>query len=412
MSPIETSSFTEELLSIPAMVIRGGTSKGVFLLASDLPSDRALWDAFLIALFGASDARQIDGLGGAMPTTSKCCIVAPSSRPDADVDYTFAQIGIGEEKVYWDFNCGNLTPSVGTFALMTGMVPAAAGTTPVRIYQTNTRMLLLVEVPTDGDGRPLMDGPMTIAGVSGSAAPVLTDFSAAVGASLGGGLFPTGSRVDVLTVPGVGEVSCSIVDLANMCVFFGAQEAGLSGFEMLEKGPEVVGTFTAIRQAAQRLLGVDHAKTTPWPVSVAPRAPYVTLSGETLEREGYDFAVRFAGIQPMRDTMHEAFPGTASCCTAVAAVANGTIVNELYSTAHSHPGDIVAIGHPSGTMLVEAAVHDDDDGGCVVDRVTVARTVRPIMKGEAFVRRSDFVRLSGSLASDAVGRTVGVPVSA
>lgn len=173
-----------ELLSIPTMLIRGGTSRGVYLLESDLPSDRTLWGPFLIALFGARDARQLDGLGGAMPTTSKCCIVGPSTHPEADVDYTFAQVGIGEPKVYWDFNCGNLTPGVGTFAVLKGLVPARPGTTRVRINQTNTGMLLGVDVPTGDDGSPLMDGPLEIAGVSGTGAPVLTDFSATVGASM------------------------------------------------------------------------------------------------------------------------------------------------------------------------------------------------------------------------------------
>jgi hypothetical protein len=386
------SALTDELWSIPAMVIRGGTSKGVYLLESDLPADRRLWDPLLIALFGASDARQIDGLGGSMPTTSKCCIVGPSSRPDVDVDYTFAQIGIGEERIYWDFNCGNLTPAVGTFALLTGLVPAEPGKTTVRIYQTNTQMLLRVEVPTNSEGRPLMDGPLEIAGVSGTAAPVLTDFSATVGASLGGDLFPTGNRMDVLAVPGVGDVRCSIVDLANMCVFFRADDAGLSGFEMLERGAEIVPTFVAIRQAAQQLLSVDSQKTTPWPTSVAAPSPYRTLSGQELESDAYDIAVRFAGIQPMRDTIHEAFPGTASCCIATAAVARGTVVNELYAR-REHRDDTVAIGHPSGVMLIEASVHEAP-GRCVVDRVMVARTVRPIMQGDAFVRRSDVARLS------------------
>lgn len=401
-----TATASGELLSIPAMVIRGGTSKGIYLLASDLPEDRTMWGPFLIALFGASDARQIDGLGGAMPTTSKCCIVGPSRRPDADVDYTFAQIGIGEEKVYWDFNCGNLTPGVATFAILRGLVPAVPGTTRVRIHQTNTRMLLAVEVPTSADGSPLMDGSLEIAGVTGSGAPVLTDFSATVGASLGGALFPTGNRRDVLKVAGIGELTCSIVDLANMCVFFRAEEAGLSGLEMPEQGPQVVGTFVAVREAAQQLLGVDPEKTTPWPVSVTSPRTYTTYSGCLLTADACDFAVRFAGIQPMRDTLHEAYPGTASCCTGVAAVAEGTVVHHLYA-ARQRDDDTVVIGHPSGAMLVEARVRDED-GRCEVERATFGRTVRPIMQGEAYVRRSDLARLASALGPETPTRH-GVP---
>jgi 2-methylaconitate cis-trans-isomerase PrpF len=401
-----TATSSGEMLSVPAMVIRGGTSRGVYLLESDLPADRSLWGPFLIALFGARDVRQLDGLGGAMPTTSKCCIVGPSSRTDADVDYTFAQVGIGEPKVYWDFNCGNLTPSVGTFALLKGLVPAVPEMTRVRIFQTNTRMPLAVEVPTGPDGSPLADGPLRIAGVSGTGPEVLTDFSATVGASLGGPLFPTGRRVDVLSVPGVGEVTCSILDLANMCVFFRASEAGLTGYEPLDRGPSVVPTFIAVREAAQRLLGIPHEKTTPWPVAVAPPAAYPTVGGGTLAAGAYDFATRFGGIQPMRDTLHEAYPGTASCCTAVAAVAAGTVVNELYA-ARPHTGDTVLIGHPSGVMRVEARVSETPDG-CVVERATFARTTRPIMQGEAFVRRSDLAALTEELSPSEFTRS-GVP---
>lgn len=405
---VTTATASGELLSIRAMVIRGGTSKGVYLLESDLPEDRTLWGPFLIALFGARDATQIDGLGGSRPTTSKCCIIGPGTA-GADVNYTFAQVGIGESKVYWDFNCGNLTPGVGVFAILAGLVEPRPGTTRVAVYQTNTRMMLGIEVPADSSGAPIMDGAFTIAGVTGSAAPVLTDFAATTGASLGGGLFPSGNRADVLSVPGVGELTCSIVDLANMCVFFRAAEAGLDGYEMLERGPDIYGTFAAARQAAQRLLGVDPAKTTPWPVCIADPRPTVTLSGQALGTADFDFCVRFAGIQPMRDTLHEAFPGTASACTGVAAVTEGTVVNGIYAARGQHDG-LVAIGHPSGVMRVEAAVHEKA-GQLVVDRATLARTVRPIMRGEAFVRRSDLLALAGSLREAEPTRS-SVPVPA
>jgi 2-methylaconitate cis-trans-isomerase PrpF len=400
-----TGMMTGEMVSLPATVIRGGTSKGVFLRGRDLPADRSLWGPYLIDMFGARDVRQIDGIGGAMPTTSKCCIVEVSEREDADVDYTFAQVGIGEERVYWDFNCGNLTPSVGTFAILAGLVPATPGRTGVRVYQTNTRMLLTLDVPTAQDGSPLVAGDFEMAGVTGAGAPVTTDFSRAIGASLGGGLFPTGNRTDVVSVPGVGDVTCSVLDLANMCVFFRAEDAGLTGFEMPADGPRVAERFHEVRRAAQDLLGVDHAKTTPWPVAVsAPRAFELYNGGGALDAGDYDFAVRFAGIQPMRDTLHEAFPGTASCCTAVAAVAEGTLVHELY--AGRKPGSVL-IAHPSGVSVVEAAAHDEGTE-CVVDSVRIARTVRPIMRGEVFVRKAEIERLCSVVPATDATRS-GVP---
>ncbi len=390
------SVLTRELESLPTWIIRGGTSKGVFLRARDLPEDRSLWGPYLIDLFGARDVRQIDGIGGAVPTTSKCCIVEVSDRDDADVDYTFAQIGIGEERVYWDFNCGNLTPSVGTFAILAGLVTARPGQTDVRIYQTNTRMLLTVHVPTDADGTPLVAGDYEMAGVNGSGAAVMTDFSRATGASLGGGLFPTGRRTDVIDVEGVGPVTCSIVDLANMCVFVRAEDIGLTGLETVAEGPTATPVMHAVRQAAQKLLGVDPAKTTPWPVVFSPARPYDRHNGGSLEATDYDFAVRFGGIQPMQDTLHEAFPGTASCCTAVAAVTSGTVVSALYPAIR--PGEVL-IGHPSGVSVIEAAAHDAN-GEPVIDFVRLGRTVRPIMRGEVFVRKDEIARLVEAIPAD------------
>ncbi|HET8588259.1 MAG TPA: PrpF domain-containing protein [Nakamurella sp.] len=405
-----------EMLSVPAMIIRGGTSKGVFLRGRDLPDDTSLWGPYLIDMFGARDVRQIDGIGGAVPTTSKCCIVESSTRDDTDVDYTFAQVGIGEERVYWDFNCGNLTPAVGTFAILAGLVEPRPGMTTVRIYQTNTKIPIDVTVPTTGDGSPLVAGDYRIAGVSNTGAAVMTDFSRATGASLGRGLFPTGRRTDRLTIPGLGEVRCTIVDLANMCVFFRAEDTGMTGTEMPERGPELVGTFTAIRRAAQDLLGVDPSKTTPWPVAVgAPRPFSLYGSGRTLGAEECDFTVRFAGIQPMRDTMHEAFPGTASACTAVAAVTAGTVVNTVYA-ALPHTDDTVRLAHPSGVSVVHAAVSDGAADGddvldrCTVDHVRMGRTVRPIMRGEVLVRRDEVERLCDALRTADPTRS-GVPTA-
>jgi len=402
---VTTASLSRELLSIPTTILRGGTSKGVYLLESDMPEDRSLWGPFLIALFGARDATQINGLGGARPTTSKCCIVGPSSRSDADVDYTFAQVGIGEAKVYWDFNCGNLTPAVGVFAILAGLVEPKPGVTNVSVYQTNTRMILGIEIPTDDDGVPLTDGTGVSAGVTGTGAAALTNFSRTVGASLGGDLFPTGNRTDVISVPGIGDLTCTIVDLANMCVFYRAEEADLTGLEMQDRAAEVAAASHAVRKAAQGLLGVDPAKTVPWPVSVAPRRSYTMLNGELLDAQDYDFAVRFAGIQSMLDTLHEAFPGTASCCTAIAAVTSGTVVNELYGSGREQGA--VSIGHPSGVLRIGAAVHEED-GRVVVDQATFDRTTRPIMRGESYVRRSDLDTIVAEIAKDEPTRA-GVP---
>jgi len=226
----------DHLASIPGTYIRGGTSKGLHVLESSMPADRTLWGPMIISMFGAGDPRQIDGIGGAQPTTSKCCIVGPSRHPLADVDYTFAQVGIAEEEVQWDINCGNLTASVGVFAILSGLVAPASPVTRVRVYQTNTRSLVEIHVPFGAGGMPV-EGDLAIGGVPGSGAAVGIDFSKTSGATLKRGVLPTGRRRDVLDVPGIGRIECSIVDLANMCVFFRARDLGLTGYEMPHRRP-------------------------------------------------------------------------------------------------------------------------------------------------------------------------------
>jgi len=402
----EDDMFGDEMLMIPATILRGGTSKGVYLLEDDLPDDRSLWGPYLLELFGSQSVRQIGGLGGGDSTTSKCCIIGRASDPEIDVNYTFAQVGIGEERVYWDMNCGNLSSSVGTFAVMAGLVPAEAPVTTVRAYQTNTRRMLRIEVPV-GDRGLLVDGPLAIGGVPGTGAPVQVDFSGTVGASLDRGLFPTGHRVDTLHVDGVGELECSIVDLANMCIFFRAEDVGATGYEGVVDGPRLHPTYEAIRIAAQRALGLPIDSSTPWPVSVAAPRDYQATKGDIISVDDYDVAVRFIAIPSMLDTMHQAFPGTAASCVSVAASASGTVVNAVYEKSGRDRDGEVAIGHPSGVMRIGTQI-SEQDGMLSVERVTTARTVRPIMRGEAYLRASEVLRLTAALPADSPTRS-GVP---
>jgi 2-methylaconitate cis-trans-isomerase PrpF len=385
----------KEQFAIPATIIRGGTSRGVFLLEKDLPEDRTLWGPYLIELFGSRSGRQIDGLGGADPTTSKCCIIGPNADPAVDITYTFAQVGIGEQKVYWDMNCGNLSASVGTFAILSGLVEAVQPVTTVRVYQSNTRRILKVEVPVGEDG-PLVDGDLEIGGVPGTGAAVKIDFAETVGASIGRGLFPTGNRIDTIDVAGHGPLEVSIVDLANMCVFFRAGDLGYSGLEGTDQGHRLAPVFDEVRYATQALLGIPRGGSTPWPVSIAASADYPSSLGDSVVEGGsFDLTARFAGIPSMGDRMHQAFPGTGASCLAVAAVTAGTIVNEVYSvsTSSAHREGIVRFGHPTGVMEIEAG-SSEIDGEVVVDRASSARTVRLIMEGKAYLRASEIERLT------------------
>ena len=161
----------EKVYKLPVTLLRGGTSKGVYLLEKDLPANRKQWDALLLRLMGSPDKKQIDGLGGSQSVTSKVAILRKSDRPDADVDYTFAQVSVDKAVVSYGGNCGNISSGVGPFAIEKKLVPVLEGMTLVRIYNTNTGKVIQEEVPTR-DGQVQYDGDFRIAGVPGTAAPL------------------------------------------------------------------------------------------------------------------------------------------------------------------------------------------------------------------------------------------------
>ena len=217
-----------------AAFIRGGTSKALVFHASDLPADRAQWDAIFLAAMGSPDrhGRQLDGMGGGVSSLSKVCVVAPSSVPDADVDYTFAQVQIRDARVDYSGNCGNMSSAIGPFCVDEGLVAPPPGSTTalVRIHNTNTRKLIHASFPV-ADGRSVERGDLAIPGVEGTGAPVRLDFISPGGASTGR-LLPTGRVLDTLDVPGMGAVRASLVDAANACVFVAASDLGLAGTEL------------------------------------------------------------------------------------------------------------------------------------------------------------------------------------
>ena len=220
----------KKTLRLPVSILRGGTSKGVYILETDLPEDRAEWEPLLLRLMGSPDKKQIDGLGGSQSVTSKVAIIKRSARPDADVDYTFAQVSVDKPLVSYKGNCGNISSGVGPFAIEKGLVAPAGDVTSVRIYNTNTDKLIVADVRTP-HGTVAYEGDFAIAGVPGEASPIRLKFVNPAG-TLGKGLLPTGSAVDVLEVPGFGKVEASIVDAANPLVFVRAEDLGLNGREL------------------------------------------------------------------------------------------------------------------------------------------------------------------------------------
>ncbi|BCV23076.1 2-methylaconitate cis-trans isomerase PrpF family protein [Moorella sp. Hama-1] len=375
-----------EMLRIKCAILRGGTSKGIFLHENDLPRDPALRDRVVLAIFGSPDVRQIDGLGGADPLTSKLAIIGPSSRPDADVDYTFGQVSIKEPLIDYSGNCGNISSAVGPFAIDEGLVRAKEPVTRVRIYNTNTGKIIVAEVPVK-DGKAAVTGDYLIDGVPGTGAKIMLDFAGTAGAATGK-LLPTGRPVDVLDVPGHGPLEVSLVDAANPMVFVRAADLDLKGIETpaeVDGNPEMLELLEKIRALGACAMGLaatpeDASRRIPaFPMLafVAPPRDYHSFTNQKLIKAGeVDFVSRLMFMQ----VMHKTYAGTGTTCTGAAAAIPGTIVNEV---SRRHEG-LIRIGHPAGIITIEVAA-STKDGKVTLERAAVGRTARRLMDGYVYV---------------------------
>lgn len=379
-------------LKLPAVFMRGGTSNAVVFNQKDLPQDRALWDEIFLAAIGSPDpnGRQLDGMGGGVSSLSKVCVVGPPTRPDADIDYTFAQVQVKEAKVDYGANCGNMSSAMGPFAVDEGLVKVSGREALVRIHNTNTKKIIHALFSID-DGLATVDGDLAIPGVSGTGAPVKLEFRDPGGATTGK-LLPTGNVADMLDVPGAGKIRASMVDAANATVWIDAKDLGLTGIELpeaLEANVTVMSKLEAIRRAASVAMGIaknadDAAKNKSVPfigfVSAAQDAK--TLSGETIRDGDIDVTGRvISNGQP-----HRALPLTVSLCMAVAARITGSVVNEVLRK----DGDAEApirIGMPSGILTVAATVKRKD-GGWHAEQGAFYRTQRRMFEGQVLMRAS------------------------
>jgi 2-methylaconitate cis-trans-isomerase PrpF len=363
--------------SIKCVIMRGGTSKGVMFDDAYLPPPGPARDRLLLSVMGTPDPRQIDGLGGADPLTSKVCIIGRPSVPDADIDYTYALIGIEEPVVSWSTNCGNLSAAVGVYAIEEGLVAARAPETIVRIYNTNTKQMFQAIVPVV-DGKPQVLGSYSIPGVPGTGAEIRLDFSRTTGSATGK-LLPTGNRKDRLHVRKLDlHLEVSILDVAKPTVYFRATDIGLTGVERpADFTPEILDRLNEIREAAALFIGLDKDSRVPTPVTVAPPATYTNfMTGEPVLAETMSFSARrVLGVPPKP---HKAFAATGAVCTAVAAIMKGTVVNDVYVDR----GDgVVNIGHPTGLFPVKARLSADG----TVEEASYSRTARRIMDGRVYV---------------------------
>lgn len=350
-------------MAIPCTVMRGGTSKGLYFRLEDLPADRAVRDAVLLAAMGSPDPRQIDGLGGAHPLTSKIAVVGPSTHPDADVDYLFLQAVVDEARIDDGQNCGNLLAAVGPFAIEEGLVSARDGVTPVRINMLNTGSLAVAQIQTPG-GRVRYDGDARIDGVPGSAAAVPIDFLDVAGSSCGA-LLPTGNAVDT-----VGGIELTAIDNGMPVVVMRAADFGKTGYETpeaLEADADLKARVEDIRlQIGPRMnLGDVAKKTVPKMCLIAP------------PRDGGAVCTR--NFIPHR--VHEAIGVFGAVSVATACVLPGSVAEGVARV--SDPASL-DVEHPTGffTVAMDVAVERD---GLKVRRAALLRTARRLMRGEVYV---------------------------
>ena len=381
-------------LRIPAVYMRGGTSKGVFFLAQDLPDDPMERDRILMRVIGSPDryGKHTDGMGGATSSTSKVVILSKSRRADCDVDYLFGQVAIDKPLIDWSGNCGNLSAAVGPFAIGTGLLDTPAdGMATVRIWQANIRKKIVNHVPMSG-GEVQELGDFELDGVAFPAAEVQLEFldpadDEGDGGHANGSTFPTGNHIDRLDVPGIGTIEATLINAGNPTAFVDAESLGLKGTELQ---PDVNGdkrllaraeTVRALATVAMGLAATPEETTskrqhTPKLAFVAKPAGYTTSDGRRVEAGSIDLLARIFSM----GVLHHAMTGTGAVAIAAAAAIPGTIVHR---TAPVGGDGLVRFGHPSGTLKVGAEVERDGKRWRVT-KVMMSRSARRLMEG--FVR--------------------------
>jgi 4-oxalomesaconate tautomerase len=354
-----------DLAPVPCMLMRGGTSRGPFFLESDLPQDPAQRDRVLLAAMGSPDKRQIDGLGGAHPLTSKAGIVRRSTAPGVDLDFLFAQLQPDQDTIDTAPNCGNMLAAVLPFALERGLLPVQPGTTTARVLTLNTGMRCDITVQTPG-GKLRYTGDARIDGVPGTAAPVTIDFLDTAG-SVCPSLLPSGRVLDRIAVEG-GEIDATLIDNGMPMVLVRAADFQLTGYETVEQLNANAGLrarLEALRLACGPLMGLGDVITKNYPKMclVAPA------------RQGGAIATRCF----IPHVCHDSIGVLAAVTVATACVLDGSVTQGIASVPAGRT-KAVSVEHPTGEFSVELEVD-----GQQVARAALLRTARPIMRGEVLV---------------------------
>ncbi|MCU0559750.1 MAG: hypothetical protein MUD16_06090 [Desulfobacterales bacterium] len=378
--------------AIPAVLMRGGTSKGLFFQRDHLPAAPAVRDRVILAAYGSPDPyrRQMNGIGGAISQSSKTAIIRPSQDPAYDVEYHFGQVSIDRPIVEYNGNCGNMSAAVGPFAVDEGLVRAEEPVTRVRIFQKNTGKRIVAEIPVK-DGRFDEAGDYAIAGVPGTGSRITLRF-ADPGGSMTGRLLPTGSRQDTLAIPSLGKIRLSIMDAANPVVFVPADALGLSGAEIDEfDSPEVRSTLETIRSHASVAIGLAASpeearrkQAVPKIAVVSPPQSYRAADGEPVHAGGIDFTARIMSM----GFLHRSYAVTGGICTVGAAMLAGTVVHEMLGPAAAGK-PLLRFGHPGGALEIGAVIETSGDAAIYREAV-LGRTARRLMQGFVLVPKRCF----------------------
>ena len=353
------------LRAIPATLMRGGTSKGLYFDVRDLPGDRVARDRVLLAAMGSPDIRQIDGVGGAHPLTSKVAVIGPATRADAAVDYLFLQVVVDQAEVSDSQNCGNILAGVGPWAIENGLVPASGPTTPVRIHMVNTGSIAVAHVPTP-NGAVEYEGDARIDGVPGTAAGISIDFLDVAGSSCGS-LFPTGNPFD--RIEGI-ELTC--IDNGMPVVLLDAEDFRLSGAE----SPEALEANAGLKARVEKIR-----------LAVGPRMNLGDVAKKTVPKMSLISPARHGGHLNTRTfiphRVHEAIGVLGAVSVATACMVPGTVAARIAGRA-SAGRQRLEIEHPTGFFTIEMDVTGSGTG-LRVNRSALLRTARKLMRGEVFV---------------------------
>lgn len=379
-------------IKIPAIYMRGGTSKGVFFRRQDLPAEARqpgpVRDAILLRTLGSPDpyGKQIDGMGNASSSTSKAVILSASSRPDHDVDYLFGQVSIDQPLVDWSGNCGNLSAAVGPCAIHMGLIPAQrlphTGVATIRIWQANIGRTIVAHVPMQ-NGQVQELGDFELDGVSFPAAEIALEFVDPADDGNSAAMFPTGHLVDTLEVPGVGTFSATCINAGIPTIFLNAADLGYTGCERqsdINEDPAALARLERIRACAALKMGLirslDDAAArqhTPKLAWVGPPRSYTASSGRRMEAAHIDLVVRALSM----GKLHHAMMGTAAVAIGTAAAIPGTLVN---LAAGGGERSSVVFGHPSGSLRVGAQA-ELVQGQWQVRKALMSRSARILMEG-------------------------------